>query len=698
MNKLFVILFILMINACGLSHNNTTKTMQKNKNTNRLINETSPYLLQHAHNPVDWYPWGEEAFEKARNEDKLVLISIGYAACHWCHVMEHESFEDEEVAKIMNEHFVCVKVDREERPDVDHTYMDAVQIMTGQGGWPLNCFALPDGRPIFGGTYFRKEHWISILNQLNEVYTNDRQKVMRSAEELMKGLNRYNLVQVNTQKSSFTAESLDTLMENWKPRFDITEGGNQGAPKFPMPNNYLFLLKYLYFTNDKEVGKQIELSLDKMASGGIYDALGGGFARYSTDAIWKVPHFEKMLYDNAQLISVYSKAYKHYQKDAYKNVVYESLAFIDRELTASNGTFYASIDADSEGEEGTFYVWQKDEIDKVLTKDATVFNAFYGIREAGNWEHGNNVLHQHKTITEVANDFKLTEKQVRESLDRSKKLLFDIRSKRERPITDDKVLTSWNALTISAYVNAYRAFGEKSFLLKAIKAANYFKVHCVTADGEVFRMVKESSNIPGFLDDYSLLAQAFIDLYQVTFNEDWLQISKNITDYSIQNFFDESSGMFYYSSLDEGVTITRKTEISDNVIPSSNSVIAKVLYQLSIYFEQDEFGEMAKKMLNNILPQAEQNGAYFSNWANLLCSFVYHPPEVVFTGKSAVKMRAGFDKYFMYALLAGSENESVMPLLENRVIVGESLIYVCRNRICKLPVKSVNEAVEQIME
>ena len=664
------------------------------KYTNRLIEETSPYLLQHAHNPVDWYPWGDEAFEKAKAEDKLVLVSIGYAACHWCHVMEHESFEDEEVAKVMNENFVCIKVDREERPDVDHTYMDAVQIMTGRGGWPLNCFTLPDGRPVYGGTYFRKEQWVSILEQLSTVYRDDKQRVENSAKELMKGLTKYNLVEVNTEKEAYTKSGLKEAVDQWKPKFDKVDGGNQGAPKFPMPSNFMFLLKYFYYSGDDEVLSHLELSLDKMASGGIYDHLGGGFARYSTDAIWKVPHFEKMLYDNSQLISVYSQAYKIFQKEAYKTVVYESLDFVSRELTSPEGTFYSAIDADSEGEEGTFYIWKKAQIDQVLGNDAAVFDAYYGISEKGNWEHGINVIHQHEPIEEVAKEFSISENEVTSVLQSSREKLFEVRSKRERPITDTKVLTSWNALMISAYVKAYRTFDEKSFLEKAKQAANYFKANSVGDDGQVFRMVRPNDNIPGFLDDYALLAQAFIDLYQATFNEEWLVLSKSITDYAIQHFYDVNTGMFFYSNLDEGNSISNKTEISDNVIPASNSIMANVLGQLNLYFEDESYASKADKMLNNVREQLVQNSRYFSNWGSLMCDYVYHPPEMVFTGNKAQAFRKEFDQAYLYALVAGSDLESDMPLLQNRVIEDKSWIYVCENKVCKLPVASLEEAVK----
>ena len=673
------------------------ETQKKHQSTNRLINESSPYLLQHAYNPVDWYPWGDEAFEKASKEDMMVLISIGYAACHWCHVMEHESFEDQDVAKVMNEHFVCIKVDREERPDVDHTYMDAVQLMTGSGGWPLNCFALPDGRPVFGGTYFRKDQWMSILRQLALVYKNDKPRVLQSADELLKGISEYNLVSVNNQPVKFTKAMLENAVKNWKPRFDKTEGGNTGAPKFPMPNNYLFLLKQYYHSKDIELKNQIELSLDKMASGGIYDAIGGGFARYSTDVLWKVPHFEKMLYDNAQLISVYATSYLLFKKPIYKQIVYESIAFIERELLSQNGGFFSAIDADSEGEEGAFYVWSKQEVDKLLTEKSALFIAFYGITETGNWDDGKNIIHQHKTINEVAKEFGLSKEEALKALSDSRSILFQARNKRVRPITDDKALTSWNALTISALTKAYRTFSKKSFLNLALNAVTYLQQNSVTDEGKVFRMVRrDQTNIPGFLDDYGLLGQAFIDLYQATFDEKWLMKSKLITDYAIQHLYNAETGMFNYSALQEGGTISNKTEISDNVIPSSNSVIARVLYNLGIYFGNNDYIGFAEKMLNNLTSNIEEHANYYSNWAMLLCDMVYQKPEVVFTGKDAIKLRQEFDSNFLYVLVAGSKRQSKLPLLKNRIKDGQSLIYVCQNRVCKLPASTVKEALKQL--
>jgi len=669
----------------------------EHKFTNKLINETSPYLLQHAHNPVNWYPWGEEALNKAKAENKMLLISIGYAACHWCHVMEHESFEDEQVAKIMNENFVCIKVDREERPDIDHQYMDAVQLMTGRGGWPLNCFALPDGRPFFGGTYFNKSQWVSILGQLSEMYKSDYPKILQSAEQLSAGMQENNLVQVNDETIELHKNTINRIVENWKKYFDTENGGNVGAPKFPMPNNFLFLLDYYYFTKDEEVKTHIELSLDKMAAGGIYDQLGGGFSRYSTDVIWKAPHFEKMLYDNAQLISCYSKAYTLFKKPEYKAIVYETLSFVERELYSPEGVFYSSIDADSEGEEGLFYVWDKNEVDELLGKNAALFERYYNISETGNWEKGKNILFTNSSFIETANSFGISTEEAAKSIAASKIALFNAREKRTRPLTDDKVLTSWNALAISAYVDAYRVFGETHFLEIALKSANFIKTNRVNTEGKVLRINKrDGSYIDGFLEDYSFLASSFIDLYQATFDEQWLLLAEKITNYAVANFYDNKSGMFQFTALSGKEIIFPKSEISDNVIPSSNSSMAIVLNALSVYFENNDFEQKSSHMLNTVLPQMEKNGAYFSNWGVLLCSRIFRAREVVFCGNKALELRKEFDTHFQVSVVAGSGAYSDMPLLENRFVEGKTYIYVCVGKACKLPVQNVKEALKEM--
>ena len=372
------------------------------KYTNHLINESSPYLLQHAHNPVNWFPWGEEALAKAKQEDKMILVSIGYAACHWCHVMERESFENEIVARIMNEHFVCIKVDREERPDIDQVYMEAVQLLTGHGGWPLNCFALPDGRPVYGGTYFPRENWISMLSSLEKLYSTQRTGLEQQAEDIRKGMVSNELFLEEIQAEAYNPDELKMLYKNWQKDFDREEGGENHAPKFPMPDNYEFLLMYAHFSTNREALEHVILTLEKMAGGGIYDHIGGGFSRYSTDMYWKVPHFEKMLYDNAQLVSLYSEAYQKTRIPRFQQVVEETLDFIQRELTSPEGGFYASLDADSEGEEGKYYVWTKKEIDTILGEDSDLFCRYYNVTAQGNWEHGKNILHNVSTAKELA--------------------------------------------------------------------------------------------------------------------------------------------------------------------------------------------------------------------------------------------------------------------------------------------------------
>ena len=405
----FLYICLLTLSSCGQIENNKNNMASKDhKYTNQLINESSPYLLQHAHNPVNWYPWGKKALEKAKNENKLIIVSIGYAACHWCHVMEHESFEDEEVAQYMNEHFVCIKVDREERPDIDQVYMNAVQLLVGNGGWPLNCITLPDARPIYGGTYFPKKQWIHMLKQLQEFVKENPDKAEEQASAITKGVRSSEIIQLNNEKKKYSKNDLITIFNNWKGNIDFINGGHNGAPKFPLPVGYEFLLHYHYLSKNEDALKAVTTTLDKIADGGIYDQIGGGFARYSTDAIWKVPHFEKMLYDNAQLVSLYSHAYQFTKNKKYKIIISETLDFIKREMTSKEGGFYSSLDADSEGEEGKFYVWTKKEIEKVLGENAPIILDFYNVTNAGNWENSN-ILYRTISEKEIAKKHNLSE-------------------------------------------------------------------------------------------------------------------------------------------------------------------------------------------------------------------------------------------------------------------------------------------------
>ena len=672
--------------------------METHKYTNNLVDESSPYLLQHAHNPVNWFAWGEKALQKAKNEDKLLLVSIGYSACHWCHVMEKESFEDECVADIMNQYFVCIKVDREERPDIDQIYMEAVHIMTGSGGWPLNCFALPDGRPVYGGTYFQKDQWKHVLESLANMNIQDKQKLLTAANELTSNINRSEVVELKQHKREYQESDLKEIVKPWKSYFDKIEGGSNHAPKFPMPNSYEFLLAYARNTDDPEVLGHVKLTLDKMCYGGIYDQVGGGFARYSVDKYWKVPHFEKMLYDNAQLISLYSKAYQQTKTKEYKRVVYQSIEFIDRELTSSEGAFYSSLDADSEGEEGKFYVWEKQELDNLLGNDSEIYCDYYQVSQQGNWEHKQNILFRKENSISIAEKFKIPETELIEKIDILNKIVLIAREKRIRPGLDNKILTSWNALMLKAYVDAYRAFNEDKFLEKAIKNAHFIIEKVMDKDFRLSRNYKNSkASINAFLDDYAFTIESFITLYQASFEEKWLLTAQNLTEYVVRHFYDNHSGMFFYTSDIDPKLIARKMEINDNVIPASNSAMAKNLFYLGKLFYNDDFLKLSEKMLQNVKDDIKKSGSYYSNWAILLANFVYQPYEIAICGENAADYRIAFEQHgISSAIFAGSINKSDLPILKGRYKEGKTTIYVCKDRVCKMPVYSVEDAIRLI--
>jgi uncharacterized protein YyaL (SSP411 family) len=673
---------------------------KQHKHTNPLINESSPYLLQHAHNPVNWYPWGEEALEKAKQENKLMLVSIGYSACHWCHVMERESFEDEQVAAIMNDHFVCIKVDREERPDIDQVYMNAVQLMTGHGGWPLNCFALPDGRPVYGGTYFPKEQWMNVLLNLVDVFKEDPDKVYDYADRLTEGVRLSELVKMNTGTADFGKDTLSDSYRNWAKRFDHTEGGPNRAPKFPLPNNYQFLLRYWHFTKDEDTLKHVKLTLEKMAFGGIYDQLGGGFARYSTDMLWKVPHFEKMLYDNAQLVTLYSEAYRALKNPLYKDIVYETLEYIAREMTSPEGAFYSALDADSEGVEGKFYVWTKEELQKALGNRYELFAAYYNINDHGYWEDENYILLRRKHDEKIASDFGLLAETVRPQIESMKKELMAIRDKRVRPGLDDKSLTSWNAMMIKGYTDAYDTFDEPSFLAAALKNAEHILSRVRREDGGLYHSYKKGkATINGYLEDYAFVIEAFLSLYGSTFDEKWLRSAEELVQYCMKHFYDKSSGMFWFTSDLDPPLIARKMEVADNVTPASNSVMARALFVLGHHLEKQEYIDMSKQMLNNVRDHFVEYGAGYSNWGMLMIDLVSRFFEVAIVGNHVDEKRKELNLHYLpNKIFAGSRQESSLPLLMNRYSEGRTLIYVCENKTCQQPVSEVKNALKLLQE
>ncbi len=695
--KLTTIIVALLI---GCNYKTTTKM---SKYTNSLIHETSPYLLQHAHNPVNWKAWNKETLELAKKENKLLIISIGYSSCHWCHVMEHESFENEEVAAVMNQYFINIKVDREERPDIDQVYMNAVQLMTGKGGWPLNCIALPDGRPIWGGTYFPKESWINALEQLNKMYTDKTEEVLEYAEKLTEGIKNSDLIVQNKEAINFSFENLKIAVTNWKQYMDENLGGRRGAPKFPMPNNYQFLLRYATQAKDKNILTYVNTSLTKMAYGGIYDQVGGGFSRYSVDKKWHVPHFEKMLYDNGQLVSLYSEAFQATKNPLYKNIVYQTLQFVERELMNNEGAFYSSLDADSlnsEGrlEEGAYYVWTKDELQKLLKSDYELFSKYYNVNYYGYWENDTYVLIRKNEDSIIANNNSISIEELKNKVKKWQNILLTERNKRAKPRLDDKSLTSWNALMLKGFIDAYKVFNEPHFLDIANKNAAFIYTKQIQETGNLNHNYKNGiSSINGYLEDYAAVIDAYISLYEVTFNEAWLTTAKQLTDYTFDHFFDLKKSMFYFTSTIDDSLITRKMEIEDNVIPASNSIMAINLFKLSHYYSNSYYLKVSQQMLHNVKDKTFKYGSGYSNWLLLMSNFVGEFYEIVISGKSAFeKLSKIHKKYIPNKILAGSIKDSNLPLLKGRYTNQETYIFVCENGTCKLPEINVQKAITKL--
>ncbi|MDB0006943.1 thioredoxin domain-containing protein [Flavobacteriales bacterium] len=684
--------------ALIISCNGQNPQMKNHPHTNALVDETSPYLLQHAHNPVNWYPWNEETLAKAKSEGKLLIISIGYSACHWCHVMEGESFEDEEVAQIMNDRFINVKVDREERPDIDQVYMNAVQLMQQRGGWPLNCIALPDGKPVWGGTYFPKGQWMDQIQQVANFYEEKPQEMLEYAEKLAKGIQLSELVTYNSEEASFSWKELESMLEVWDSQFDNKEGGSNRAPKFPIPNNYQFLMRYAHLKKDDKLSEYVQLTLDKMAYGGIYDQVGGGFARYSTDKLWKVPHFEKMLYDNAQLVSLYSEAFLAYGKPLYQQTVEQTLDFIERELSDTSGAFYSALDADSEGVEGKFYIWKIEELKALIGEDYSLFSNYYNVNSKGFWEYGNYILLRDKSDQEFCQKEKIDLSTLEEKVSSWNTLLLQEREKRVRPGLDDKSLTSWNALMCKGYADAYMAFGNTDYLNKAIKNANFILNQQLQKDGSLWHSYKNrQSTINGFLEDYAFSIEAFMRLYEATFDAQWLDYSEALVSYCKRHFYDAESGMFYFTSSQDAPLVARKMEINDNVIPASSSTMANNLFVLGQLLGNEDYIDMAKVQLNNIKAQLPSYPSGYSNWSNLMLKTIAPFYEVAIVGKGATSTALElYQNYQPNSLLLGSTNESDLPLLKNKMVKGQTTIYVCQNKSCQLPTTEIKQALNLI--
>ncbi|MCF8367233.1 MAG: thioredoxin domain-containing protein [Bacteroidales bacterium] len=674
------------------------KISKKENRPNLLINETSPYLLQHAYNPVEWHAWNIETLDKAKQQDKMLLISIGYSACHWCHVMEHETFENETLAKLMNDNFICVKVDREERPDVDAIYMDAVRLIHGNGGWPLNCFALPDGKPFYGGTYFQPSQWEVLLKNVADLFASRRKEIEEQARQILEGMTQENLIEMPDSGADLYETILYEAVENMKKNFDFKQGGSKGAPKFPMPSNLNFILKYSYNKNNTDLNNYLELTLDKMAMGGIYDQLDGGFARYAVDAEWKVPHFEKMLYDNAQLISLYAEAFRITGKIRFLEIAKESADYLLNEMCSNEGAFYSALDADSDGVEGKFYVWTQSQFDEVLGDDSSLISAYFGLGREALWEDDKNVLLRPLHPEAFAEKHGLNIQDFKEKFQAARQKLISARHQRVRPGLDDKSLTSWNALAIKSLAQLSVISDEEKYLEAAQKAMLLIQEKLCKSDGSVLHNYKNGrSGITGFLEDYAFLADAAIELYQITLDEKYLDFAKQLTDYAIENFYDATESMFWFTDKTDHELISRKKEIYDNVIPSSNSAMGIVLLKLSLLYDKVSYKNIALTMAQKVAAYVKKHPSSFSNWATLILFLSGNFREVIVTGSDAKqKIRDLYKLANPNKLVAGALSQSDLPIFAHRFKAGKTMIYICSNNVCLQPVEAMDQAAEML--
>ncbi|WP_089259366.1 thioredoxin domain-containing protein [Maribacter sedimenticola] len=669
--------------------------------TNDLIHESSPYLLQHAHNPVNWVAWSQKALLKAKNENKLILISIGYAACHWCHVMEHECFEDEDVAMTMNKNFINIKVDREERPDIDHIYMDALQMMTGSGGWPLNILALPDGRPFWGATFVKKDQWIQVLNQLQQLYENEPNKIIGYATNMHQGLKEINSISAESSVQNISATTLAEVVTTWSAYFDTYLGGYKRAPKFMMPVNINFLLHYGQTQQDQMVKEYVATTLTRMAWGGIFDHVGGGFSRYAVDTKWHVPHFEKMLYDNGLLISLYSKAFAADSNALYKNVALQCINFLKEELLDENHGFYSSLDADSltpKGtlEEGAYYVWTEAELKQLLQEDFTLFSDYFNINSYGYWEDDNYVLIRDDEAASIAEKHNLNTNVVVENISKNLTQLKIQRQLRAKPRLDDKILTSWNGLALKGLTDAYNYLGNSDILDLAVNNGNFIVNQMLKANGILYRNHKNGkSTISGFLEDYAAVIEGFLGLYEATFNLFWMNKSVELTKIVIENFTDPKTGLFYFTAINGESLIRNTIEVADNVIPSSNSIMALNLLKLSKYYPEESYQDRLEQMMGTMHATILENPQNHANWLHVSSLMNEKFYEVVVIGENYERICKKMQKsYLPYTIFAASDvKTSEFPLFKNRYVEDKTMIYVCHNGTCHLPVERVEDAL-----
>ena len=682
--------------------------------TNKLINETSPYLLQHAHNPVDWYPWGPEALERSRTEDKPILLSIGYSACHWCHVMEHESFENEEIARLMNDNFVCIKVDREERPDLDSIYMNAVQMMTGHGGWPMTMFLTPELKPFYGGTYYPPEDrrgmagFPRILTAIADSYKNRRPEILASADAITAELKKSDRFIASNEM--LTTDVLNSAFSALTGTFDQEHGGFGGAPKFPPSMTLMFLLRHHKRTNSAQALNMVETTLRKMAGGGMYDHLGGGFARYSVDARWLVPHFEKMLYDNALLTRIYLYAYQQTKDPLYRRVAEETLEYVFRDMTDRSGGFYSSEDADSEGEEGKFYVWTRAEVLSILgDDDGKVFCEFFDVTDEGNFEHGHSILNTPRSLEEFAAEKGKSVDALGKMVNASRRRLFNAREQRVRPGRDDKTLAAWNGLMLTAFAEGASILGRDDYREVAVRNAEFITTRLLK-DGRLLRTYKSGqAKLNGYLEDYAYVIEGLLAVYEATFELRFFTQARELADTMIAVFWDEQDGGFYFTSSDHEELLTRTKDYFDNATPSGNSVAAMTLLKLGLLTQEPDYSRRAVAILRALRSAITRYPSAFGYMLSALDFYLSEPKEIAFVGGiDSHEVRSFgevvYSRYLPNKVVAACESGDDAAAAAIKLLMGRPAIdskptaYVCRNYTCLAPATTVEELTARLEE
>mgnify|MGYP006073342591 FL=1 len=682
--------FFLMLNGFFTSYS------YSQINQNNLSLESSAYLLQHAKNPINWQRWDKKLYNTNNTDNKLLVVSIGYSSCHWCHVMEKETFEDSGVASFMNEKFISIKVDREENPEIDNIYMTATQMMTGRGGWPLNVVCLPDGRPVYGGTYHTKEQWLEVLGKIQKVYDNDKKQLYGIAEKVEKGIQEVNRFEYTEEEADFKPQLLQNEMKIWTSQWDMINGGEKQNQKFITPTKFNYIQQYQHLNEDPKIKAYFKNTLENIANSGIVDHLEGGFYRYTVDPEWKIPHFEKMLYDNAQLLSLYANAYKEFKTPLFKSTVYKTFDFLQKRMENTEGGYFSAIDADNEQGEGRYYMFNVDEIKKAAGQDLSMILDYYQIELDKPIE--NSFYHLRKTndFNIFLKKYSITNDQLVEKQQKWESQFEELKEKREFPLTDKKIITSWNAQMVSGLLNSFEAFGDKQFLNQAQRTFTFLRENLISGAELMHTFQANKAKMEANLEDYAFMIRAALGLYQNTGNVDYLEQADELTENAIKNFETTKNPFFTYTK--NPVMFSEIISVNDNVIPSANAIMAENLWTLGHLLEKKEYSAKAKKMLDVMTSYFnEGRGSDYSQWAQLITKEAFSYKEVVIVGPEAQNVNQEIQQnYLPNVLFQISNKPSELPLLKDRFFKKETLIYVCENKVCLRPSETVVDALKQI--